>query len=464
MAPHMMTTRAVITILLCVAAPAVATAAEDALLLRLFLNDGTSLVSYGEYARVDDRVIFSMVMGGTAEQPRLQAVTLPSDVIDWRRTDRHASSSRFQRYAETRGEEDFLRLNNDVAAVLNEVLLTRDTARALELAQRARATLVAWPRTHYGYRQRDVQEIVAFVDEAISNLRAAAGASSFDVTLVAMAPEVPLEPLATLPSPRVQIDQVFRVAALTERPSARVALFQSALLMLHEAGASIPPAELAVLRRTAEARIREESAIDARYTQLARRLVTQANRAAARARLGDVERVLSQIPREDARLGRRRPEMVQALQVAIQAQLDAARHLRLLRDQWELRRSLYRDYERSVGSQLRQLVRSQRQLEAIRRLEGPAPDALRTLQARLRGGVERLEQTSPPDELRMTHDLLLGAWRLAENAARARYEAVQSADLDRAWEASSAAAGSLLLLSRVQQELRALLEPPQLQE
>ena len=35
-------------------------AAEDATLLRVFLNDGTSLVSYGEPARVGDRVVFSM--------------------------------------------------------------------------------------------------------------------------------------------------------------------------------------------------------------------------------------------------------------------------------------------------------------------------------------------------------------------------------------------------------------------
>ena len=39
---------------------AAAPAADEATLLRVFLTDGTSLVSYGEPARVSDRVIFSM--------------------------------------------------------------------------------------------------------------------------------------------------------------------------------------------------------------------------------------------------------------------------------------------------------------------------------------------------------------------------------------------------------------------
>lgn len=440
----------------------VARAATDALLLRVFLTDGSSLVSYGEYARVDDRVIFSMIVGGSADAPRLQAVTLPATVVDWPRTDRHAASARYQQYAQTRGENDFVRLNNDVAAVLNEILLTKDRARALEIAEQARATLADWPREHYGYRQRELQEIVAVVDEAISGLRASGGVRSFNVTLVAMTPEVEIEPVAGMPTVREQLDQVFRVASITDRASERVALLQSALVLLNEAGGSIAAADIVAMRRNAEAQIRQENAIDARYTQLARRLMTQATRAAARARIGDVQRVLNRIPQEDSRLGRRRPEVVQSLLASVQGQLDAARRLRLLRDQWTIRRSLYREYQRSVGSQLLQLVKSQPALEAIRRLEGPAPNTLLALRARLKGGSERLARMRIPADLRATHDLLIGSWRFAENAVNGRYDAIQSASVTTAWEASSAAAGAVLLLSRVQQEIRALLEPPQL--
>ena len=347
--------------------------------------------------------------------------------------------------------------------MLNDELLTPDRTRALEVAQQARATLAEWPRQHYGYRQQDVQEILSVLDEAISDLRAAAGMTSFDVALVATTPEIALEPPTTMPSPRDQLYQALRVASLAERSSERVALFRSALRLLDEAGAVIPPADVEALRRFAATRILEEEAIDAQYRELARRLMSKANRGAARAQVRDVERVLQQIPREDTRLGRRRPETVEALRTSVQAQLEAARRLRLRRDQWVIRRSLYRDYQSSVGVQLRQLVKAQRALEAIRRLEGPIPDALAALQARLRGGAEQLDRIRPPVDLRITHGLLVGAWRFAENVVSGRLEAARAASVTTGWEASSAAAGALMLLSRAQQEIRELLEPPQLQ-
>jgi hypothetical protein len=404
-----------------------------------------------------------MLVGGSAGEPRLHAVTLPAHIIDWGRTDRHVTSARYQRYAQTRGEDDFLRLSNDVAAVLNEILLTKDRTRALEIAQQARVTLADWPRDHFGYRQRDVQDIVAIVDEAISDLRAAAGITEFDVSLVSMAPDLDLEPIVGMPSRREQVDQVFRIASMTERAAERVALLQTALVMLGEAGSSIPAAEIASLRRNAEIQIREEHTIDSRYNSLAKRLMANATRAAASVRIAEVERILKQIPREDARLGRRRPEVVEALNASVTAQLEAARRLRLLRDQWTIRRVLYRDYERAVGVQLRQLVRSQSGLESIRRLAGPSPDILIALQNRMNGGSDRLLRVRPPADLASTHDLLVSAWRFAESAINTRLEAARSASVDTAWQASSSAAGALLMLSRVQQEIRALLEPPRLQ-
>jgi hypothetical protein len=232
---------------------------------------------------------------------------------------------------------------------------------------------------------------------------------------------------------------------------------------LNEAGSSIGSVDAAALRRAAETEIRRETAIDTRYNQMAQRLMTRASRAAVRAHVGDVERILDQIPREDSRLGGRRPEVVDALRMSVQAQLDAARRLRLLRDRWMIRRSLYRDYQRSVGSQLLQLVKAQPALEGIRRLEGPLPAALVALDARLRGGAERLERMQIHVDLRPMHELLVGAWRFAENAVKTRYNAAHSADVGTAWEASSAAAGALMLLSRAQQEIRQLVEPPRLQ-
>jgi len=58
---------------------------------------------------------------------------------------------------------------------------------------------------------------------------------------------------------------------------------------------------------------------------------------------------------------------------------------------------------------------------------------------------------------------LIGAWRFAENAVNARNDAIASASLTTAWEASSAAAAAMMMLSRAQEQLRLLLEPPRLQ-
>lgn len=452
----------------CVAAlllmdPSVARAASNATLFRLFLRNGTSLVSYGEFARVDEQVVFSMPVGGPVEEPRLHVVSLPSAEIDWTRTDRYAAAARYQRYAETRGEDDFQLLSADIARVLNEIAFSNDKLSALNSAQQARRTLTDWPVAHYGYRQRDVREVVSLLDEAISDLRASAGLSEFAVSLVATPEETGYEPLSGMPSLREEIDQAFLVASLTTRVPDRVALLQEALALLIEAGPSIPPEESLRLRTLAESRIHAETLIDQRYAALSRRLLASAANAAGQARIPDVERVLNQVVKEDARLGGRRPDVIQALNISIQLQIENARHLRLLRDQWLLRRATYREYQRAVGSQLLQLVKIQSSLEAIRRLAGPAPATLLTLRGRLEGGADRLQRLTVPEELRATHELLVGAWRFAETAVNTRYDAVSSGSVTTAWQASSSAAGALLMVSRVQQNIRALLEPPHLQ-
>lgn len=446
-------------LLLAVAAPGTATAAE-ATLLRLFLADGTALVSYGEFARFDGRVVFSMPVGGSSEQPRLQVVSIPDRVIDWPRTDRYAASARYQQYASTRGEADFAKLSTEVARVLNDVALTTDPKRALEIAEQARQTLADWPQAHYGYRQRDVREIVGLLDEAISDLRAAAGIGAFDLTFVAMAPDVPLEPLRGMPAAHEMVGQLLAVSRLVERSSERVALLQSALSLIGEAGASIPDASR--LREHIASQIRQELEIDERYARLSKRWLEVAQKASTQARVRDLEGALARIARDDEKLGGRRPDVIQALNAAVTGHLERARKLRLLRDQWQLRRSAYREYERFVSGNVMQLVKAQPALDAIKRLDGPSPRSLQSLRERLRGGADRLQRLVPPTEVRAAHDLLIGAWQFAETAVRTRQEAIGSGDMSVAWRASSAAAGALMLLSRLQSELRALLEPPQL--
>ena len=438
-------------------------AAGDATLFRLFTRDGASLVSYGEFARVGDQVVLSMPVGGRADEPRLHVVSLPAGEIDWPRTERYAAAVRAQRYADTRGEEDFERLSNDIARVLNEVALSTDKNAALSSAEHARETLANWPAAHYGYRDGDVREVVSLLDEAISDLRASAGRNDFSLALVATPVETGHEPILGAPSILEQIDATFRAARLTSSVADRVSLLQESLTLVADAGAALSSSEAGRLRRLAQDEIHQEAVVDEKYAALTRRLLTSATNAAGQARISDVERIINRVAKADAQLGRRRPEVVQALDASLQLQLDNARRLRLLRDRWQIRRSTYRQYQGTINSQLLQLVKIQPSLDAIRRLTGPPPTTLVSIRSRLAGGADRLQRMTVPDFLRPTHELLVSAWRFAETAVDIRYDAVSSGNVAVALQASSSAAGALLMVEKVQQEIRALLEPPGLQ-
>jgi hypothetical protein len=431
-------------------------------LFRIFLMDGSSAVSYGEYARVADEVVFSMPLGTAAGGPRLQVITLPSALVDWPRTEQYAASVRYRRYAETRGESDFATLTAEVAATLNEIAFTTDPQRALAIAEEARRMLRAWPAAHYGYRQNDIGDVVALIDEAIRGLTPTPGAGSFQLSLVATVPAVPLESVLGLPTPREQVTRVVTLVSSIPRAADRVALLRSALAILDDPGSGITADDRVAVRRSLESHLREETEIDSRYAKLSERLMSSADRAVAQASVSGVEQLLGRVDAEDARLGGKRPEIVQALRTTLGAQLEAARDLRLRRDQWLVRRNVYRDYVESISALLVQLVKAESALDAIRRLAGPSPRHLEALKGTLTGGADRLQRMPAPVQLQSTHELFVAAWRFAENAAEGRHRAITSGDLTTAWQASSAAAGSLMLLARAQQELRVALEPPRM--
>lgn len=461
----MLLVRRLLTVACCafVVTSGAADAATHATLLRLFFADGRSVVSFGEYARLGERVLFSMPIGGTPDQPQLHVVTLPATLIDWPRTERYAASARARWYADVRGDADFQQMSSDVALVLNQIALSTDTREALAVAERARRQLAEWPSTHFGYRQNDVLEITGLLDESISALRARAGASPFELALVASPAPIVLEPVLGLPPAREQFESLRLVASLVDRTSDKVTLLKAAIAMIDAGADWMSKDEARSFRDALLAQVRDEVDTDARYARLAQRLMSTASRAAARARVDAVEDVLTRLPKEDARLGHRRPDVVEALRLSVEAQLEAARRFRLMRDRWALRQALYREYERSAGPQLRQLAKAESALESIRQLNGPAPDVLSDLQRRFTGGGDRLQRIGAgvPDDLKGPHDLLVSAWRFAETAVNTRLNAVTSADVSTAWEASSAAAAAILLFDRAQQEIATFVEPPQ---
>ncbi len=71
----------------------VASTPDGATILRVFLADGTSLVNYGELARVGDRVVFSMATSASLDSLALHLVNLAVDRVDWARTERYSDST-----------------------------------------------------------------------------------------------------------------------------------------------------------------------------------------------------------------------------------------------------------------------------------------------------------------------------------------------------------------------------------
>src|SRR2546423_1442969 len=165
--------------------PLRAAATDDtATLLRVFLTDGSSLVSYGEPARVSDRVIFSMPTAPTPNPP-LHLINLPIDRIDWQRTERYAAAARSTHYLQAQAENDYAALAVEIAKTLNDVSATPEPAGRLVIVENARRALADWPKTHNNYRHSEVRQMLAMLDEAIADLRAATGSRRFDLALTA---------------------------------------------------------------------------------------------------------------------------------------------------------------------------------------------------------------------------------------------------------------------------------------
>ena len=451
---------------------AVPSAAAEAVLYRVFLRDGSTIVSYGDYARVGDRVVLSVPIG-EGDQPQLQLVTITEASVDWQLTERYAEAARAVRYAETRGEDDFNLLSSEVARALNDVALTNDPAKRVALADRARQQLADWPATHYGYRASDVTQLSALLDEVVSELRVAAGQSRFDLRLVAPTVTAPTMEMMPAPTLRESIEFAFTAARVAAEPGERVSLLESIVRTLASTTPNDPAAgsglaatsstewvSLAMSRASTE--LAAEKRVDRAYALLANRTLARAADHARRANVRALDSLIRSVLNSDVKLGQARPNEIAALLVAVDAQKSAAQRLRLARDAWTLRAGAMTEYRRQLSAPLERLTRSKRWLEDIRELAGPSPNAVGQLEDRAAVAGRELALVKPPAGLEGAHGMLSTASGLAVRAASARRRAVASGDMPAAWEASSAASGALMMLERAGEELKRLTERPEL--
>lgn len=444
-----------LAIALCWSPLAASLRAQDASLFRIFLTDGESLVSYGEFARVADKVVFAVPLGDTSTTPALYTVSIPASAVDWTRTEDYANAVRAKRYAETRGEEDYALLASRVTEALNDIHATQDPKRRVAMAEEARRNLAAWPAANYGYRAEEIAQLVATLDDVVAEMRAAAGEKSFALSLVAttVAPPIRGEVLPA-PAPEKTLELGFRAALASTDPTERIDLLRAV------AAFPMPPdssAETTAFRSRVEAALQAELRIEQAYAAVTR---TSLRSADLHARNGDpraLQQVIARALSADQRLGQRRPGEMTALLAALDVRLNEAHRVRFVRAAWAERVEVFKEYRHATESARDRLNKLAPLLRDIRDRKGASIPALKLAEVRARVAIHELRRAEVPAELVASHNLLITALQLARQAATARQDAISLKNTTLAWDASSAAAGALMLAERAAGELERLI-------
>jgi hypothetical protein len=447
-------------LLLCAVPPVVLWGSEsaqpaqaDVTLYRIFLRDGSTVLSYGEFARVSDRLVVSVPLGNSAAGPDLHLVSLPSDAVDWEKTDAYADAVRAARYAGTRGPDDFAMLSGAVSTSLADIALTADPNRKIAMASEARQNVTRWAAEHYGYRAQDVARMAGLFDDVVAQTRAASGAPNFDLSLIATLAAPPSVPLLPAPTLRESVEQALRTAVLAPDATERTSLLRAIDRILVDVASARAPWTAPLRARVAGALAVEDRASRG-YQALTRKTLHAADRRARLADVTGIERILRRALREDDRLGQRRPQEMASLLAMLDGKLDAARRLRLARDNRVARADEWRRYAAAVAEPLALMRRSRDSLDQIRRLAGPSRARLLRLAARTTRAMTLVAAVAAPAEVADAHGLLKNALQLASRAAESRRRAVASGDMQPAWEASAAAAGALMLFERAAEDLK----------
>ena len=447
--------------LCCSCASPAAAAADDVTLLRVFLKDGTVLVSYGEPARVDDRVVFSMPTAATSNPP-LHLVNLASARVDWERTNRYAEAARAAHYIDTQAPSDYAALSVRMTQALNQ--LNRDCGCRQKAGDRGKRTkdarLLAAGALQLPPERGAADAVAPRRGDRRSPRRDRRG--KFDLSLTAFTEPPAAEPLVPPPTSKETIEQLLITARLADTAAERRGLLETALTALDRDAAALPADWLAATRAATRAQFETERRVDRAYQSLTARIIGLADRRARAADVRSLVRLVDRVRLSDRELGGGRPEIVAALIAAVEGRLDAARRLQLARDRWALRAPEFRQYRLAIQATLDLFATLEPSLQQIKLLAGSSPSSLTRIQRGVSQILEKARTISPPEEFRATHALLVSSVQLAASAGQIRREATLTEDIARAWDASSAAAGALMLGARARTDMQNLLRPPQL--
>ena len=439
------------------ASSAAAQPAGDASLYTVFQRDGSTVLSFGEIARVADRIVVSLPVGQA-----LQMLSLPADSVDWERTDAYAESVRANRYAATRGPDDLALLSGAVSRALSDISIVRDPNQKIAMALEARQNVMRWAAEHFGYEAGRVAQLASLFDDVIAEARTQAGVRNFELSMVANMAAPPSTPLLPPPSLRESVEQALGAAALAPEATERTSLLRAIQQVVRDVGPE-DASWTAPLNTRVSASIATEERATRSYETLTTTTLKSVDQYARAADVTGVERVIRRALAEDDRLGQRRPQEMASLLAMLDTKLDATRRLRLARDNWAARAEATRKFTASMAEPMSLMRLSKSPLDEIRRLAGPPPARLKRLLARVAAATRLLAVMTVPAEGTNSHGLLKNAVQFATRAAEGRERAVMSGQMPQAWEAASAASGALMFLERAVEELAQLSKLPEMQ-
>jgi hypothetical protein len=417
---------------------------------RVYLTTGEPLPSYGEPVVIGDRVIFNLLLAGHDEPVDAQLVSLPVGRVDRERTERYTLAMRGAHYAATRGEADYAALTAEVARVLDQLTTLNDARARLRLAEAARQQLLDWADDHYQYRQADIAELASLFDEVMSELRIALGEPPLELALVARVSRS--EPLLPAPTLRESVALALSAAAVADVGAERVGI-------LRRAAEAAERMNDPIVAMTIGTELAAEVQAGEAYAALLTALRERASAARARGDTAALAGLIEELERRDSALGERRPAEVQAARAQFQIALDQARAYQAALAAYQQQRAARQAFSRRLRPLLDRFGRLEATLEQLRDMAGIAPSRLDIADAELMRLQEEVRAVRPPDALTGVHAMIRNAIDLARRACERRRQALSSRSMEMR-EASSAAAGALLLASRSQSDLEASLKPP----
>jgi hypothetical protein len=287
------------------------------------------------------------------------------------------------------------------------------------------------------------------------------GVHEFAFNLVAIV-DPPSMPLLPPPSLAQSVEQTLAAARASDVTTERMALFAAAIAVIDESRDRLPKEWASRVRNAARASLEAEIDASRKYAKLSAKVMRAANEGAADGDVRRVERSIARATRDGGKLGRPRDDEMTALLGALQERLDAARRLRLMRDQWQRRSAAFAAYKDAIGRPLESLDKLRRSLEDVRALAGPPIGQLPDMIQRFERAYRQLRMVRAPDEMSSAHATLLSAAELGQQAARTRERATMTGDVRLAWDASAAASGSIMMLAQGRQQVEIISRPPEL--